>query len=352
MRGTCLTRPASATGLVIVTIAACTTAPANPSPTHLASSSPSSSPPASGSSGYPARWSVGAPGVGRYDQSEQSLPVPAGYTVVGPSDSASKEYDLYSCRGTRTFDHKYFRAYLYIGTDCHGTINITDSIIAPPPGSANRAILVNADSSASLTLNITDSTIRPEPVGTGGTNAALNDHAINDCDTCTIHLDGVDVANTGGMCECGHNTVIEHSWLHDNYIANLPDPSLAHTGGVFPYGGSGPVEISHNRLEPGIDAATGQPVPNYWKAITAVLFTQSTGGSTLHNYQVHDNFISLGAYDMDLEDGAGISVTDNVFGPNHWGHATATNNVTFTTWTGNRTGTIDGNPTDTVVPRP
>jgi hypothetical protein len=95
--------------------------------------------------------------------------------------------------------------------------------------------------------------------------------------------------------------VIEHSWLHDNYIAHLADPSLAHTGGVFPYGGSGPLEISHNRLEPGVDAYTGVEVPNYWKAITAVLFTQSSGGSTLQNYNVHDNFISLGALDCKLQ---------------------------------------------------
>ena len=343
MRSGSFTRAALASGLVLVVTAACigTEADRSSTPNH-----------GTAAPAYPARWSVGAPGVQPYAQSDPSLPVPAGYTVVGPSNASSKEYDLYSCSGTTNIDHKYFRAYLYIGTGCHGTINITNSIIAPPAGSANRAILVNSDSSGPLTLNISDSTIRPEPVPVGGTNAALNDHAINDCATCTIHLNRVDVANTGGMCECGHNTLIENSWLHDNYIANLSDPSLAHTGGVFPYGGSGPVEISHCRLEPGINAATGQPVPNYWQAITAVLFTQSTGGSTLRNYQVHDNFISLGAYDMDLEDGSGLSITNNVFGPNHWGQASSTSNVTFTNWSGNVAGDLAGQPIQTSVPRP
>ncbi|WP_437850551.1 hypothetical protein [Sorangium sp. So ce363] len=302
--------------------------------------------------GYPDRFTVGAPGVGTYAQSDPQLPVPPGYTEVWPSDDQSKEWDLYDCNGTVNLDHMYFHAFIYIGTGCHGTVNITNSIIAPPPGSTNRSILVNADESAPLTLNISDTTIRPEPVGPGGTNVALTEHAVNACATCTIRLTRVDAANTGGMCLCGQNTIIEQSWLHDNYIAHLADPSLAHTGGVFPYGGSGPLEISHNRLEPGVDAATGNEVPNYWQAITAVLFTQSVDGSTLQNYDVHDNFVSLGAYDFYPENGKDMILRNNVFGPNHWGYTTSCATCTYADWSNNVVGDIDGNPTNEVVPQP
>jgi hypothetical protein len=302
---------------------------------------------------FPARFSVGAPGVGKYRQSDAKLPVPAGYQEVAASDS-SKAYNLYEC-GNVTLDHKYIHAFIYIGTDCHGTVNITNSIIAPPPGSMNRAILVNANSKGNLTLNISNTTIRPEPVGLGKKSVPLNDHAINDCPTCTIHLNRVDVANTGGMCLCGANLTIESSWLHDNYIANLTDPSLAHTGGVFPYGGSGPLEISHSRLEPGVDAYTGLEIPGYWQSITAVLFTQSSGGSTLRNYFVHDSFISLGAYGLYAEDGEGLRLRNNVFGPTHWGmtsKCTSGCGVTYAEWTNNVAGGIDGTPTAQAVPQP
>ncbi|MFE9691047.1 hypothetical protein [Micromonospora sp. NPDC005806] len=304
---------------------------------------------------YPARFSVGAPGVGRYRQSDAQLPVPRGYRVYEPHDQASKEWDLYDCKGTVNLDRIYFRAFIYIGTDCHGTVNITNSIIAPPPGSANRAVLVNANSAGRLTLNIRNTTIRPEPVGLGQQNAALTDHAINDCATCTIRISGVDVANTGGMCLCGANVTIERSWLHDNYIAHLADPSQAHTGGVFPYGGSGPVSISNSRLEPGVDAFTGKEVAGYWKAITAVLFTQSQGGSTLRNYLVRDSFISLGAFGLYAQDGIGLRLRDNVFGPTHWGHTSRCGSdcrATYAEWSNNVVGSIDGTPTGEAVPRP
>jgi hypothetical protein len=310
---------------------------------------------ATGGGRYPARFSVGAPGVKRYRQSDAHLPVPAGYKVVQPSNNDSKEWDLYDCKGTVNLDRKYFRAFIYVGTSCHGTVNITNSIIAPPPGSANRAILVNSDSSGKLTLNLTNTTIRPEPVGLGESSAPLNDHAINDCATCTISLNRVDIANTGGMCLCGARTTIRNSWLHDNFIANLKDVAQAHTGGVFPYGGSGPIEIEHSRLEPGINAATGKPVPNYWKAITAVLFTQSVDGSTLRNYSVRDSFISLGAYGLYAQDGVGLRLSDNVFGPTHWGYTSGCStgcSVTFGEWSNNVVGTIDGVPTGKSVPRP
>jgi hypothetical protein len=310
---------------------------------------------ATGGGRYPARFSVGAPGVGRYKQSDAHLPVPKGYKTVKPSNSGSKEWDLYDCKGTVNLNHRYFHAFIYIGTNCHGTVNITNSIIAPPPGSSNRAILVNSDASARLTLNLTNVTIRPEPVGAGQKSAPLNDHAINDCATCTISLNRVDVANTGGMCLCGARTTIRNSWLHDNYIANLADPSQAHTGGVFPYGGTGPVRIENSRLEPGINAATGQPVPNYWKAITAVLFTQSVGGSTLRNYSVSNSFISLGAYGLYAQDGADLRFTDNVFGPTHWGYTGGCSSgctVTFGDWSNNVVGTVDGVPTPKLVPKP
>ncbi|WIM99565.1 hypothetical protein ACTOB_003223 [Actinoplanes oblitus] len=310
---------------------------------------------ATGGGRYPARFSVGAPGVKPYKQSDTSLPVPKGYKVVKPSNKESKEWDLYDCKGTVNLDHKYFRGYLYIGTGCHGTVNITNSIIAPPADSANRAILVNADSSGDLRLNLTNVTIRPEPVPKGEKGAAANDHAINDCATCTISLNRVDVANTGGMCLCGARTTIRNSWLHDNYIANLDDPSVAHTGGVFPYGGSGPVTIENSRLEPGIDAHTGKPVPNYWKAITAVLFTQSVDGSVLRDYSVRNSFISLGAYGLRAQSGAGLKVTDNVFGPTHWEAVEGCDggcSVTYGEWSNNVVGTIDGVPTKKQVAKP
>ena len=336
-------------------------APAGPSP--LASAEPTAAPShpeklaanATGGGRYPARFSVGAPGVGRYSQSEARLPVPKGYKLVKASNSASKEYDLYDCKGTVNLDHKYFRAFIYVGTGCHGTVNITNSIIAPPPGSTNRSVLVNTDASGKLSLNLTNVTIRPEPVGLGETSEPLNDHAINDCATCTISLNRVDIANTGGMCLCGARTTIQNSWLHDNYIANLTDPSQAHTGGVFPYGGSGPVTIAHSRLEPGLNAATGKAVPNYWKAITAVLFTQSVGGSTLRNYSVSDSFISSGAYGFYAQDGVGLRLSGNVFGPTHWGATsgcTSNCSVTFSAWSNNVVGSIDGVPTTKAVPQP
>jgi hypothetical protein len=304
---------------------------------------------------YPARFSVGAPGVGKYKQSDASLPVPAGYTQILPNDNGnSNAYNLYTC-GNITLNHVYIRAFIYLGTGCHGTVTITNSIIAPPPGSNQRAILVNADSSASLTINISDTTIRPEPVGMGGTNAALTDHVLNDCETCTISMNRVDVANSGGMCLCGHNTTVQNSWLHDSYTAHLPDPSVAHTGGVFPYGGSGPLTIRNNRLEPGVNAFTGMAHPDYWKAITAVLFTQASGGSKLRNYTVEGNFISLGAFDMGLEDGENLIIRNNVFGPNHWGYTTTCTSgcsVSLGEWSNNFVGDINGTATTTPVPRP
>jgi len=311
-------------------------------------------PPTTGTTTYPARYSVGAPGVSRYQQSDAKLPVPAGYKEIAASDS-SGAYNLYSCSGTTTLDHVYIHAFIYIGTGCHGTINITNSIIAPPPGSNQRAILVNADSSAALNINISDTTVRPEPVARGGTNAALTDHIMNDCSTCTINMNRVDVANSGGMCLCGQNTTIQNSWLHDSYIAHLADPSLAHTGGVFPYGGSGPLTIKNNRLEPGVNAYTGTEVPDYWKAITAVLFTQSSNGSTLRNYTVDGNFISLGAFDMGMENGQGLVVKNNVFGPNHWGYTTTCSSscgVTIADWSNNYIGDINGNKSSSLLAKP
>ena len=318
-------------------------------------------PPADSSTTYPARYSVGAPGVSKYKQSDAKLPVPAGYREIAPNDSdpKSKSYNMYSCSGTTTLDHVYVHAFIYIGTGCHGTINITNSIIAPPVGSIQRAILVNADSSADLTINVSDTTIRPEPIlppfPTTLVNAALTDHVLNDCDRCTINMTRVDVSNSGGMCLCGRNVVIQNSWLHDSYIAHLADPGLAHTGGVFPYGGSGPVTIKNNRLEPGVNAYTGTEVPNYWAAITAVLFTQSTGGSTLRNYIVDGNFISLGAFDMGMEDGQGLVIKNNVFGPNHWGYTTTCSSgcsVNIGEWSNNVTGDINGNRSTNVLPKP
>ncbi|MEV0899929.1 hypothetical protein [Actinoplanes sp. NPDC049802] len=310
---------------------------------------------ATGGGRYPARYSVGAPGVKRYKQSDARLPVPKGYKLLQAHNKDSKEYDIYDCNGTVNLDRKYFRAFIYIGTSCHGTVNITNSIIAPPPGSANRAILVNADASANLKINLTNVTIRPEPVGRGEKSAPLNDHAMNDCATCTITMNRVDVANTGGMCLCGARTTIRNSWLHDNYIANLSDPSAAHTGGVFPYGGTGPITIENSRLEPGINAYTGKPVPNYWKAITAVLFTQSVDGSQLRNYTVRNSFISLGAYGLYAQTGIDLKVTGNVFGPTHWdaaGGCDSNCSTTYGEWSNNVVGTIDGVPTKKQVPKP
>ncbi|AEV84009.1 hypothetical protein ACWT_2987 [Actinoplanes sp. SE50] len=310
---------------------------------------------ATGGGRYPARFSVGAPGVKPYRQSDASLPVPAGYKVLQASNAESKEWDLYDCKNTVNIDHKYIKGFIYVGTSCHGTVNITNTIIAPPPGSQNRAVLVNADGSGQLHLNLTNVTIRPEPVGLGEKSTPLNDHAINDCVTCTITLNRVDVANTGGMCLCGARTTIRNSWLHDNYIANLTDPGQAHTGGVFPYGGTGPVTIENSRLEPGIDAHTGKEVKNYWKAITAVLFTQSVDGSVLRNYTVRNSFISLGAYGLYAQTGADIRITDNVFGPTHWDAAGGCDkncSVTFGEWSNNVVGTIDGVPTKKQVPQP
>ncbi|GAA4604246.1 hypothetical protein BJY16_004927 [Actinoplanes octamycinicus] len=310
---------------------------------------------ATGGGRYPARFAVGAPGVKPYKQSDAALPVPKGYKVVKASNKESKEWDLYDCNGTVNLDRKYFKAFIYIGTGCHGTVNITNSIIAPPAGSANRAILVNTDGSGSLKLNLTNVTIRPEPVGKGEKSAPLNDHAINDCATCTISLNRVDVANTGGMCLCGARTTIRNSWLHDNYIANLTDVAAAHTGGVFPYGGTGPVTIENSRLEPGIEAHSGKPVKDYWKAITAVLFTQSVDGSVLRNYSVRNSFISLGAYGLYAQNGADLKITDNVFGPTHWDAAGGCDkncSVTFGEWSNNVVGSIDGVPTKKQVPKP
>jgi hypothetical protein len=168
-------------------------------------------------------------------------------------------------------------------------------------------------------------------------------------------MNRVDVANTGGMCLCGARTTIRSSWLHDNYIANLTDPAAAHTGGVFPYGGTGPVTIENSRLEPGVDAHTGKEVKNYWKAITAVLFTQSVDGSVLRNYTVRNSFISLGAYGLYAQTGADLRITDNVFGPTHWdaaGGCDSKCSVTFGQWSNNVVGTIDGVPTKKQVPKP
>lgn len=305
---------------------------------------------------YPDRYSVGAPGVARYAQSDASLPVPPGYTEYFPSNTnVSNAYNFYNCSGTTNIDHAYFHAFLYIGTGCHGTINITNSIIAPPPGTTQRAILVNANNTDTLTINISDTTIRPEPVPLGGTNNALTDHVINTCETCTIRMNRVDVANSGGMCLCGRNTIIENSWLHDNYIAHLSDPGLAHTGGVFPYADGGPLEVRYSRLEPGMNAYTGNEVTDYWKAITAVLFTQGSGGTILRNYKVHHNFISLGAFNIGLENGEDLEIHDNVFGPNHFGYVTTCSSscgVTIAKWTNNFAGDKTGKPTTTLIARP
>jgi hypothetical protein len=311
---------------------------------------------ATGGGRYPARFSVGAPGVGRYAQSDAHLKVPAGYTEVQPHDKTAKEWALRDCKGTVNIDHKYFHAYIYIAEKCYGKVNITNTIIAPPPGSANRAILVNTDTSGKLQLNLSNVTIRPEPEGLGAKGRPLNDFAINDCSTCTLSLNRVDVANTGGMCFCGGRTTIRNSWLHDNYIANLADPGELHSGGVFPYGGSGPITIENSRLEPGIDAAKGKPVPNYWKAITAVLFTQAAEGSKLRNYTVRNSFLSLGGYSFDPEDGEGMRLTDNVFGPSHWdympGECRDECTVTFSEWSNNVVGTMDGVPTKKQLKQP
>jgi hypothetical protein len=311
---------------------------------------------ATGGGRYPARFSVGAPGVGRYAQSDPHLKVPAGYQEVQPHDKAAKEWALRDCKGTVNLDHKYFRAYIYIAENCHGTVNITNSIIAPPPGSANRAILVNTDTSGKLQLNISNTTIRPEPEGLGAKGRPLNDFAINDCATCTLSLNRVDVANTGGMCLCGTRTTIRHSWLHDNYIANLADPGALHSGGIFPYGGSGPITIENSRLEPGIDAAKGEPVPDYWKAITAVLFSQAAEGSTLRDYSVSSSFLSLGGYDFAPENGVALRLRDNVFGPAHWDHmpneCRDDCSVTFGEWSNNVVGTVDGVPTGKQLKKP
>jgi hypothetical protein len=51
------------------------------------------------SSGHPERYSVGAPGVVRYRQSDATLPVPSGYTEESPSESGSKAWNLYECDG-------------------------------------------------------------------------------------------------------------------------------------------------------------------------------------------------------------------------------------------------------------
>lgn len=306
---------------------------------------PPTTPPTS-TNAFPDRWTVGAPGVAKYKQTDQSLPVPAGYTVINPSDAAAKVYNIYSC-GNVTLDHVYIKAAIYLGTGCYGTVTIKNSIIAPPAGASLRAILNNTDGKQPLTLNISDTTVRPEPVPLGGRNDALTDHMTNGCGTaCTVHINRVDASNIGGLCLCGENTTVENSWLHDLYITHMSDPSVAHTGGVFPYGGSGPLTIRYNRLEPGYNTATGTEVTNYWKAITAVLFTQGTGGTTLRNYQVYNNFISLGAYDIDLENGQGLVFHDNVFGPNHWGHTNScfSNCPTFGDWSNNRIGDINGVP--------
>jgi hypothetical protein len=302
---------------------------------------------------YTARWSVGAPGVAHYNQTQATLPVPAGYTEVSGNGTAG-EWDIYDCSTPQVYDHYYFHAFIYIGTGCSGSVTIKNSIIAPPAGTNQRSILNNSNGGVDLVIQ--DTTIRPEPVPLGGTNDALTDHVVNNCgSTCHITLTRLDVSNSGGLCLCGENTLVQNSWLHDSYIAHLSDPSVAHTGGVFPYGGSGPVEVSHNRLEPGYNVGTGTEVTNYWKAITAVLFTQSSGGTQLHNYNVHDNFISLGAFDMDLEDGIGIIVKNNVFGPSHWGATSTCSSgctVTYSDWSGNVLGDIDGAPSTTVVNHP
>ena len=106
---------------------------------------------------------------------------------------------------------------------------------------------------------------------------------------------------------------------------------------------------------PAPDAFAGTEIPNYWKAITAVLFTQNAGGSTLRNYYVHDSFISLGAYGLFTTDGIGLRVVNNVFGPTHWGSTslcTSGCQVTFAEWSNNRVGSIDGTPSTELVPQP
>ncbi|HSW65619.1 MAG TPA: hypothetical protein VLI54_00580 [Bacillota bacterium] len=306
-----------------------------------------------GTNPYPDRWSVGAPGVAHYNQTQANLPVPAGYTVVSGNGTPG-EWDIYDCSSPVVYDHYYFKAFIYIGTNCSGSITIKNSIIAPPAGTRQRSILNN--SSGGVNLTIQDSTIRPEPVPLGGTNDALTDHMVNGCgSTCHVTLTRLDVSNSGGMCLCGENTLVQYSWLHDAYVAHLPDPSLAHTGGVFPIGGTGPVEVSHSRLEPGFNVGTGTEVTNYWQAITAVLFTQpGDGGPQLRNYNVHDNFISLGAYDMALQEGIGIIVKNNVFGPSHWGAANCSGgcSVTYADWSSNVLGDINGVPSTSVVNHP
>lgn len=172
--------------------------------------------------------------------------------------------------------------------------------------------------------------IRPEPVPRGQVNVPLQEHATNGCDTCRLHLDRVDVANSGGMCLCD-NVLIEYKWLHDNYIANLADPSQAHTGGVFPAGGDGPVEIGNSRLEPGIDATTAAPVPGYWQAITAVLSTQ---GGNLRSYHVHERCLLGGAYVVRFEDGWRLRVNGNLMGLGHFALAFRGINATVAEWSG------------------
>ncbi len=312
------------------------------------SSSVSATPqaPTSGAS-FPARWSVGAPGVGRYDWRDARLPVPSGYTLVEGNAADGYAINYYAC-GNVVLDHVYLRGFLYLGTGCYGHVTITNSIIAPPVGSGQRPILANSDGQQPLTITITNSTIRPEPVVSGQTNAPLVEHALNGCVNCSIVMDRVDVANTGGMCECSDNVTITNSWLHDNWVP-LTNPELAHTGGVFPYGGSGPLIVRNNRLEPGVDATTGQEHVDYWKPITAVLFTQ--GGAMTNGYIIEGNFISLGSFDVAFEIGNGLIVRNNVLGPNHFGYASNTG-ATFAEWTNNVQGNIDGTSTSVMIPRP
>lgn len=307
---------------------------------------------------YPDRWTVGAPGVEKpYTQTQTSLPVPTGYTVVNPINS-SNEIDI-TCPGTGgtvTYDHRYFKGFLYLGTACYGTVNITNSIIAPPEGTNQRAILVNTDGANALDVNVSDTTIRPEPVALGHTNWALQDLAMdNPCPTpiCHITITRVDAANTGGLCLCDLVTATSN-WLHDTYVAHLATISDAHTGGIFPIGGQGPVVIQNNRLEPGVSAYTNTETPNAWQAITTPVFTQSAGGSnTLQNgYLLEGNCVSMGGNSIAWEMGSQQRARNNVIGPGHFGRLSIGSAVTIAEWTGNVEGDVACNSTGVTVPNP
>ena len=135
-------------------------------------------------------------------------------------------------------------------------------------------------------------------------------------------------SNTGDGVKIGSNTLLQDSWLHD-----FTPGKGAHTDGAQMQDGSTNVTLRHNTIAipyngPGNGAIYIQPI-----------FGPSTNGPVM----IEDNYLSGGGFTIFIIGGAnaggytvsGITVRNNVFGPEHeYGPVQVSVPVT---WTNNKT---------------